>query len=136
MCSSDLLNLWSFPQIDDGFAINLIDRRLEFGARYSKFPAILVFDNNRVEQIIYDFYYSVPLPRKIVDLNWTGAGNEDLNKNYIWIDECDKITSHLDLPDINELFCINIVDKKNNKSIVLPASDKKIDKTYIEKYFN
>lgn len=131
-----ILNLWSFPQIDDGFAINLIDRRLEFGARYSQFPAILVFDNNRVEQIIYDFYYSVPLPRKIVDLNWTGAGNEDLNKNYIWIDECDKITSHLDLPDINELFCINIVDKKNNKSIVLPASDKKINKTYIEKYFN
>ena len=79
-----VLNLWSFPQLDSGFNVDLVKRRINFGDRYSQFPAIFVFDNNQIEKIFYDFYYSVPLSRKIIDLNWTGAGNDDLYKSYIW----------------------------------------------------
>ena len=129
-----VLNLWSFPQLDNGFNVDLVKRRINFGDRYSQFPAIFVFDNNQIEKIFYDFYYSVPLSRKIVDLNWTGAGNDDLHKSYIWIDECLKIFASTDSEPISETYCINIVNKQSDKSLTLALNDPNLTQEFIVNY--
>ena len=129
-----VLNLWSFPQLDSGFNVDLVKRRINFGDRYSQFPAIFVFDNNQIEKIFYDFYYSVPLSRKIIDLNWTGAGNDDLHKSYIWIDECLKIYASINTESIPETYCINIVNKQLDKSLILPLNDPALTQEFILNY--
>ena len=131
-----VLNLWSFPQLDSGFNVDLVKRRINFGDRYSQFPAIFVFDNNRIEKIFYDFYYSVPLSRKIIDLNWTGAGNDDLHKSYIWIDECLKIYASINTDSIPETYCINIVNKQLDKSLILPLNDPALTQEFILNYMS
>ena len=129
-----VLNLWSFPQLKSGFNIDLVKQRIIFGDRYSHFPAIFVFDNNQIEKIIYDFYYSVPLSRKIIDLNWTGSGNDDLDKNYIWIDECQKIYASINTQSISETYCINIVNKQANKSVIMALNDPAITQEFLLNY--
>ena len=129
-----VLNLWSFPQLNNGFDVDLVERRINFGDRYSQFPAIFVFDNNQIEKIFYDFYYSVPLSRKIIDLNWTGAGNDDLYKSYIWIDECLKIYASFNTESISETYCINIVNKQSNESIILPLNDPALTQDFLLNY--
>ena len=129
-----VLNLWSFPQLDNGFNVDLVKRRINFGDRYSHFPAIFVFDNYQIEKIFYDFYYSVPLSRKIIDLNWTGAGNDDLDKSYIWIDECQKIYASFNTESISETYCINIENKQANKSVIMALNDPVITQDFIFNY--
>ena len=129
-----VLNLWSFPQLESGFSVDIVKQRINFGDRYSQFPAIFVFDNSQIEKIFYDFYYSVPLSRKIIDLNWTGAGNDDLHKSYIWIDECLKIYASINTESIPETYCINIVNKQSNKSLILPLDDPDLTQDFILNY--
>ena len=129
-----VLNLWSFPQLESGFSVDIVKQRINFGDRYSQFPAIFVFDNSQIEKIFYDFYYSVPLSRKIIDLNWTGAGNDDLYKSYIWVDECQKIYASTNNEPISDTYCINIVNKQSNKSLILPLDDPDLTQDFILNY--
>ena len=57
-----ILELWSFPKIDQGFSISIDQLKIFFGNRYINFPALIVLNSsNEVDQIMFDFYYANPL---------------------------------------------------------------------------
>ena len=72
--------------------------------------------------------------RKIIDLKWTGAGNDDLDKSYIWIDECQKIYASFNTESISETYCINIENKQANKSVIMALNDPVITQDFIFNY--
>ena len=79
-----ILSLWSFPQIDKNFNIDMKNKKINFGERSIDLPALIILDkNNRVEEIMFDFYYANPLPRKVNELSE--------NQSFIWIDTCSRI---------------------------------------------
>ena len=54
-----ILELWSFPKIDQGFSISIDQLKIFFGNRYINFPALIVLNSsNKVDQIMFDFYYA------------------------------------------------------------------------------
>jgi phosphoglycerol transferase len=85
-----ILSLWSFPQIDANFNINVQTKKINFGERSIDFPALILLDNkNNVEEIMFDFYNANPLPRKVNELSD--------NQSFIWVDNCSRIKSLKDL---------------------------------------
>ncbi len=85
-----ILSLWSFPQIDANFNINVQTKKINFGERSIDFPALILLDNkNNVEEIMFDFYNANPLPRKVNELSD--------NQSFIWVDTCSRIKSLKDL---------------------------------------
>ena len=79
-----ILSLWSFPQIDKNFSIDTQKKKINFGKRSIDLPALIILDkNNKVQEIMFDFYYANPLPRKVNELSD--------NQSFIWIDTCSRI---------------------------------------------
>ena len=77
-----LSSLWGFPQISDGFLVDLEKKQLRFEAanRHIRLPALFVLDENlEVEEIKFPFY-SAPLRRQIRTL--------DYDSTIVWVDKC------------------------------------------------
>ncbi len=95
-----ILSLWSFPQIDTNFNINIQNKKINFGERSIDLPALILLDNNnKVEEIMFDFYNANPLPRKTNEL--------DDKQSFIWIDTCLRIKAFKNLTPVKETsdFC-------------------------------
>ncbi len=75
-----LSSLWGYPQITDGFLVDLKKKQLAFENRYVKFPALFILDKTlEVEEIKFPFY-AVPLRRQIRTL--------DYDQYILWVDKC------------------------------------------------
>tara|TARA_B100001093_G_scaffold481071_1_gene511501 strand:+ start:54 stop:1859 length:1806 start_codon:yes stop_codon:yes gene_type:complete len=124
-----ILSLWSFPQINKGFKLSTLDKRVYFNDRYINFPALILLDKeNIVEEIRFDFYYANPLARKVNEV-------EDL-QDYIWIDECKKINKFKNKIDNNESnFCV-LLGTKGSKNFTILNNSENIDKDIILTFFN
>jgi len=95
-----ILSLWSFPQIDMNFNINIQNKKINFGERSIDLPALILLDNNnKVEEIMFDFYNANPLPRKVNEL--------DDKQSFIWVDTCLRIKAFKNLTSVKETpdFC-------------------------------
>lgn len=95
-----ILSLWSFPQIDTNFNINIQNKKINFGERSIDLPALILLDNNnKVEEIMFDFYNANPLPRKVNEL--------DDKQSFIWVDTCLRIKAFKNLTSVKETpdFC-------------------------------
>ena len=126
-----ILDLWSFPSIDDGFKILNNENKILFGERFINYPALIILNStNEVDQIMFDFYYANPLINKVKNLG--------KNINYVWIDKCSKIYSYKNLNEINNPSenCLLIQDSKNIKFKITSTKDKKINSNLIKEYFN
>ena len=90
-----ILSLWSFPQIDTNFNINTQNKKINFGERSIDLPALILLDNNnKVEEIMFDFYNANPLPRKANEL--------DHKQSFLWIDTCLRIKAFKNLTPVKE----------------------------------
>jgi len=126
---SKILSLWSFPQINKGFKLSTLDKRVYFKDRYINFPALILLDKeNIVQEIMFDFYYANPLTRKVNEL-----GDQ---QDYVWVDECKKINNFKNQIDNNEFnFCI-LLGTKGSKKYAILNNSKNINKDTILKFFN
>ena len=91
-----------------------------------------VYYDADIEKVL-EYAYSIQ-DLGFVDLNWTGAGNDDLHKSYIWIDECLKIFASTDSEPISETYCINIVNKQSDKTLTLALNDPTLTQEFIVNY--
>jgi phosphoglycerol transferase len=124
-----VLDLWFFPSIENGFKISKADMKIYFGDRFVKYPALIILNtNNKVNQIMFDFYYANPLKNKVKRLN--------PDANFIWVDRCKIISEYKDI-DSNYAqsdYCL-LLDKKNIEYQLLPVDSNNIDVELINKYF-
>ena len=125
-----ILELWSFPKIDQGFSISIDQLKIFFGNRYINFPALIVLNSsNEVDQIMFDFYYANPLSNKVNRLN--------KNVNFIWLDKCEKISINKFINNNeNKGYCILLENKKNSQFEVIAAEENRIDSAYLKNFFN
>ena len=125
-----ILDLWSFPKIDQGFSISIDQLKIFFGNRYINFPALIVLNSsNEVDQIMFDFYYANPLSNKVNRLN--------KNVNFIWLDKCEKISINKSINNNeNKGYCILLENKKNSQFEVIAAEEKRINSVYLKNFFN
>ncbi len=125
-----ILELWSFPKIDQGFSISIDQLKIFFGNRYINFPALIVLNSsNEVDQIMFDFYYANPLSNKVNRLN--------KNVNFIWLDKCEKISINKFINNNeNKGYCILLENKKNSQFEVVAAEENRIDSAYLKNFFN
>ena len=101
-----ILSLWSFPQIDKGFSINTQNKKINFGERSVDLPALLLLDKgNKVEEIMFDFYFANPLPRKVNELRD--------NQSFIWVDTCSRIKNfkNISFKDEGLSYCVLLGQK-------------------------
>ena len=125
-----ILELWSFPKIDQGFSISIDQLKIFFGNRYINFPALIVLNSsNEVDQIMFDFYYANPLSNKVNRLN--------KNVNFIWLDKCEKIFVNKFINNNkNKGYCILLENKKNSQFEVIAAEENRINSAYLKNFFN
>ena len=125
-----ILELWSFPKIDQGFSISIDQLKIFFGNRYINFPALIVLNSsNEVDQIMFDFYYANPLSNKVNRLN--------KNVNFIWLDKCEKIFINKFINNNkNKGYCILLENKKNSQFEVIAAEENRINSAYLKNFFN
>ena len=77
-------NLWSFPQINSGFFVDLDNTQVSLGKNVIEFPALIVLnESSQVHEIRFDFNSPIKLSEQI--------SKQDPGQNFIWIDGCNKV---------------------------------------------
>lgn len=124
-----ILSLWSFPQIDEGFVISTQNKKINFGKRSIDLPALILLNKNiEVEEIMFDFYFANPLPRKVNELS--------NNQSFLWIDTCARIQTFKNINSVNlESYCA-LAGTKNKESFKIYNDLEKLDKNQIFQFFN
>ena len=125
-----ILDLWSFPEIKNGFQVLDDQSKILFGKRYIKYPALIVLDSiNEVDQIMFDFYYANPLKNKVSAL--------DKSLNYIWIDKCSKIMDYKKIDEYQDSNdnCLLLQNNKNMTFNILNTNNENISSELIKEYF-
>ena len=73
-------SLWDFPQIFDGFLVDLKNKQLRFENRYVKFPVLFVLDKTLKTKEVRFGFYAAPLRKQIRKL--------DYDQRILWVDKC------------------------------------------------
>ena len=125
---SKILSLWSFPQIDNDFKINLQDKKLVFGSRDVDYPALILLNNNKVEEIMFDFYFANPLPRKANELSD--------KQSFIWVDTCERIQNFKNIQvSASKNYCA-LLGIKNHKDYEIIYDLENFNNDQIFNFFN
>ena len=125
-----ILELWSFPKLNDGFKISQETYKIYFDTRYIKYPALIILNNdNEINEIMFEFYYANPLSNKVNEIN------QELN--FIWIDLCKKLNNYNNTGFIykEDEYCILLANRKNKKFLIFSVDDKNIDNHFIKNYY-
>ena len=89
---------------------------------------ILLNKKIEVEEIMFDFYFANPLPRKVNELS--------NNQSFLWIDTCARIQTFKNINSVNlESYCA-LAGTKNKESFKIYNDLEKLDKNQIFQFFN
>jgi len=98
-----LYDLWDFPQLVDGFTIDVSDETLSISGDVLKFPAlILVGDDLTVQSVRFSFWTKKPLEDHF--------RHQDPDQRYVWIDYCANFPALREAQALKKdpLFCLVI----------------------------
>lgn len=80
-----LSTLWELPQFDQGLVADMRRRKVRFGKREFKMPALFVLnDSGQVENVLFEFSSSKKLKDYVVEMNST--------QPFMWFDDCRNIS--------------------------------------------
>ena len=125
----EIVSMWSFPNLNQEFKILPKDKKLSFGSRYTKFPALILLDNNlNTKEIIFDFYYAKSLSKRVAEL-------QDGDR-YLWVDTCVNIYTEIDFEKPKDLDFCSLVGVKNNQKFILNTNPENLEFNEIYNFFH
>jgi phosphoglycerol transferase len=126
----DILSLWSFPQINNNFEVDLKSKVINFGSRQIKLPTlILINDEFDIEEMRFDFYFSNPLINEVRSIK--------KSKNLIWIDQCEIILEFMkvDLALDEIQYCSYMFRKSDGNYLINDLQRETLDHNAIDLFF-
>jgi len=136
---SYLSSLWSFPQLDRGFRVDLMNNKLFLADRYIRFPALFILDEDlNVTEIHFQFESSFFLYQQIARLSY--------DQRFLWVDSCTKNAAlSSELPLLQGQYCavygalgskdINLIALAENLEIEFSELVGMLDKAKFSKEF-
>lgn len=97
---SFLSDLWSHPQLNDGFTLDSAKEFLHLGNRVSEFPALFQLDEDlNVKEVNYETTNGTRLVSSVISL-W-------FERRFVWVDYCNRSAIFVpDLPPDPEQICM------------------------------
>ena len=120
-----VFDLWHFPQLNNNLSISSQEKIIRFGDRKIELPAlILVNENADVTQIMFEFYYSLPLKRHVDRL--------DNDQSYIWVDKCIQMNNS---QQKNDGYCVEFRNKRSGISQISNVVRRDYSWRYLQSFF-